>query len=196
MFQLCDLGKFDNAENNFNTFFQDMLLQFPESELKTYETFLGLLKKDSYKLLSALDDEESVGYVIYFDDNQNKILWLDYIAVYKSFHSKGYGMKILEALKLRYKDYKGIYLEVEKPNANEINTIRRIKFYTNLGAQKLCLNYFYPNKNGSLPMDLYFMPLSYSKLPDKEETLSCIQSVFNKLHCDIKHIDEVISKIN
>lgn len=185
-----------NAAGNFENVYQDMLLQFPKNEMKEYKTFIALLKEGYYKLFCASENEEPVGYILLLEDDYNKFLWLDYIAVYRDFHSKGYGGKILKELKLKYKDYKGVYLEVEKPDESSINTLRRIKFYSDLGAQKLNLNYFYPNKAGSLAMDLYFMPLKSSKLPQKEETLTCIQSVFDKLHFDIEHIQEVLYKIN
>lgn len=185
-----------NAEDNFENVYQDMLLQFPENEMKDYKTFITLFKKGYYKLFSAVQNKEPVGYVLLLDDEDNKFLWLDYIAVYRAFHSKGYGGKILKELKLKYKDYKGIYLEVEKPDERCLNTLRRIKFYKDLGAKKIDINYFYPNKNGSLEMDLYFMPLKSHELPQKEDTLNCIHSVFDKMHFDIEHIQEVFCKIN
>ncbi len=181
----------------FNTVYKDMLEQFPKTELKSFENFMNLLSTDKYRLYSAWAENTAVGYFILFVDCEQKTLWLDYIAVLKKYHSRGYGHKIFEKLKKYFaKDFNGIYLEVEKPDETNINTIRRIKFYESMSAKKLDIKYFYPNENGALPMDLYFLPFNRDKVPQKEEIINTIQKVFCSIHSDFKGLDKILAQIN
>lgn len=179
----------------FDFVYSDMKKQFPESELKDYDTFVNLLNGDNYELLLAKVDGSSVGYVIVATDKINKILWLDYVAILQDFHNKGYGSEILRKLKSYYNGYNGCYLEVEKPDRNFINTYRRINFYKKLGAEKLNINYYYPNKDGMIPMDLYYIPYN-SFVPDRFVSISVVNNIFSILHKDIEHCSTVLAKIS
>lgn len=182
--------------NNFEDIYKDMLLQFPQNELKTFEVFFKLLsdKTLNYKLLLAKDNEKVIGYCLLYFDNEQNTIWIEYIAIYKEFHSFGYGSKIFETLKNTYKDYLGVYLEVEKANEDNINTLRRIKFYTRLGAKKIDCVYFYPNKEGCLEMDLYFIPFK-EKMPDNQSIKTAIENIFSNLHSEIAHRNDVLKQI-
>ena len=127
------------------------------------------------------------------EEKETNTLWLDYFAVYKHFHSQGKGSEIMRNFITYFSDYNGCYLELEQPDETALDTLRRIKFYENLGAVKLNIRYFYPNKNGDLPMDLYFLPFR-NFLP--ENTLKTIQNIFFLLHSDITHIKSVLNKIS
>lgn len=178
----------------FNDVFSDMLNQFPKNELKGYDVYLNLLKSDNYLLFKAFDNNHEVGYSLIARDKVNNVIWLDYLAVHEKFHSKGYGGKILEALKDYFIEVRGCYLEVEKADENIPDTIRRIKFYENLGALRLNCDYYYPNKLGDLAMDMYFIPY-HKDLPDCKTTISVISNIFELLHIDLNHIDQVLKKI-
>lgn len=179
----------------FDDIYCDMKRQFPLQELKNRESFDKLLSDGKYCLYCAFDGECRVGYFLVFKDSMS--LWLDYIAIFKEHHSKGYGHKIFDLMKQFFaEDFNGIYLEVEKPDEREPNTLRRIKFYESLGAKKLDIDYFYPNKDGYIPMDLYFMPFKTGlSMPDKTAVKSTIKTAFSALHGDIPHVREVFEKI-
>ena len=93
-----------------------------------------------------------------------------------------------------YLDKDGCFLEVEKPDPNNYNTIRRIRFYDMHGAKKIDLNYLYPNKEGALPMDLYYIGYK-PKVPSKDEIKSFIISLFETIHRDIPHRRKVLAEI-
>lgn len=180
--------------NEFDEIFEDMLMQFPKNELKTKEEFKKLLANKNYRLYKACEQDLTAGYVILYKDEQSSVVWLDYLAVFKPFHSQGFGKEILEQLKKDFKDSKGLYLEVEKPDKKVLNTIRRIKFYTSLGCTKLDIDYYYPCSTGCLAMDLYYLPFE-NGLPDKNDILKVIQSVFGVLHKSLTHLKDVINRI-
>lgn len=194
-FQVFELAKSDTAK--FKNIFLDMKKQFPQSELKDFEAFKRLLNGNNYSLYIALDNSVDCGYCLLYENKKSKFLWLDYIAVLEKYHCKGYGQRILEFIKNNFSDFDGIYLEVEKPDINDINTFRRIKFYESLGAVKLDCRYFYPNKDGCIAMDLYYMPFTpKGTVPVSEDVMNAIKHVLSSIHSDYAHLDEVLNKIN
>lgn len=190
------LGKLEFKKGNIEDFrkiYKDMTEQFPPDELKSIDEFEELLLEYGYEFYLITENGNLIGYLLFTDCNN--ALWIDYVAVLKDFHSRGYGKRIFQQLKNNF-DLDGCYLEVEKPNENNKNTLRRINFYKNLGAVKLDIDYYYPNRHGAIQMDLYFMPFKNSRGElEKTEILNAIQYVFDKLHHGIKHIKDVYLKI-
>ncbi len=170
--------------DEFYEIYQDMEIQFPKNELKSYDVFVKLLNADVLECVGVYDKDYLIGYFLY-TSLKNDHKWLDYIAIRKEFHSKGYGSKIMQCLR-------DCYLEVEKPDVNLPNTIRRIDFYEALGAKKLDVNYIYPNDFGGLPMDLYYIG---ENLPDYEEAIEAIDEIFNKLHSTVKNMPQILQSI-
>lgn len=175
-----------------NDIYDNMLLQFPKEELKSREKFLSLVERDDYFSYEITDNEKRIGYLnALLADN---FIWVDYLAIYKEFHSCGYGSKVLELMKRKFANLNGCILEVEKVNPMDINTLRRVNFYKKQGAKLLECAYLYPNNNFALEMDLYYIPYTL-KMPDKNMLKKVVRDVFNVIHDDISHIDEVYSKI-
>lgn len=173
----------------FESIYKDMQAQFPKAELKTYE-HLKEIAGDNYRIYQVIENEP-VGYVILFETED--FIFIDYVAVFKEFHSRGFGGKILENLKQAFHK-RGCFLEVEKPNFLDKNTLRRIKFYEKYGAEKLDVNYIYPNNEGGLPMDLYY--ISYdNKKPSNSDIKQFITALFKAVHFDIENCDEILKKI-
>ncbi len=177
---------------NYQNIYNDMAAQFPPSELKPYNVFCELFKSSKYILFELFDNNISTGYTIIFE-GENFIL-ADYIAIKKNVHSKGYGSKIIKLLPEYFPEKKGCFFEVEKINPDDINTRRRAAFYTSNGAERLNLNYIYPNSLGGLPMDLYLLNFS-DNMPEYKEILNFIKELFEFLHKDIKNIREIYSQI-
>ena len=181
-----------DTDTFFDIIYPDLLLQFPESELKSFDKFKKLLACDEYEAYTAHIEGSVVGYVVFA--RFNNYIWIDYIAILKEFHSMGFGGTLLELLKSEFKYYSGIFLEVEMLNPEILNTIKRVKFYKNHGAKKLDGLYFYPNYTSDLQMDLYYIPLSSDKISG-DTIINTIKGIFSLLHSDILHLDKVLSKI-
>lgn len=177
---------------DFEYIYNDMETQFPKNEMKPYGVFCGLLNLPCYDLYHIKENETSVGYALIA--NNEDFLWLEYFAIYKKFHSKGYGSKIIASLKDNFPKFKGCFLEVEKPDENKINTIRRIKFYENLGVINLNYDYFYPNEEGFIKMELFYLPFGNVILPDVSIIKKVIKKIFLTLHAKIPHLNEVLLK--
>ncbi len=177
---------------NTSEIYNNMLLQFPKNELKTFERFCTLTGSANYIVYDASEDGEKIGYVIIVENTELKYIWIDYLAVFKIYHNQGFGHKILKELNNLYRDYNGCFLEVQKENERDINTFRRIKFYEKQGAIKLPVDYFYPDYNEALSMNLYYFAYT-KKYP--ENIKSEIKFVFNMLHSDVKKLNDVFNKI-
>lgn len=180
--------------DNLKEIYEDLSSQFPKNELKSYNAFRTLLDNNIYRLFLCNNGINNIGYVIFIE--HNRYIWLDYIAVKKEYHSKGYGSKIFNTLKEKFKNQiKGCFLEVEKPDSNNKNTIRRIKFYENLGAKLILSDYLYPAENGSLRMDLYFISFKNSFIPKPFDIKQIIGFIFNSVHYDIIDKQKIFNEI-
>lgn len=178
----------------FLNIFEDIQKQFPQNELKTYDEFILLLNKPDYHYCNILDDTKFVGYFSYLDDKKNNVLWVDYLAIKKGFHSLGYGSKLFEVLKKKFKNTNGFFFEVEKEDESSPDTIRRANFYRKNNAFKLNINYFFPTKQNFVEMDLYYLPVS-KKIKNKKIIFDIIKNAFDCIHNNISHIEEIYIKI-
>lgn len=179
---------------NIEYIYNNMLIQFPKNELKTFEQYKNLTSFNEYVVYDAIENEKQKGYIIIVENKKLKCVWIDYLAVFQEYQSQGYGHKILKRLKDLYFNYNGCFLEVEKPNKNNINTIRRVKFYEMQGAEKLPIDYYFPDYNEALSMDLYYFNYN-NKTLKSDYIFDEIKFVFNILHSDIKNVEKIYKKI-
>lgn len=132
------------TEINFKEFKKEIYPKyvklFPKNERKSLYYIKKPYLKGITKLVKIVDDDTTVGFLIYNTLPNNKYVQLDYFAIYKQFQNKKYGSKAIKLFKEFFHDYNGIYGEVEKIGLGkneEENKIRekRIKFWESLGFQ-------------------------------------------------------------
>lgn len=180
-------------KKDFQFIYNDMLNQFPKCEMKTFDCFLKLLKSDKYYFELFSVDNKNIGYVSYYI---NDFIWVDYLAVFKEFHSKGYGTQILNYLFNKYKNLNCAYFEVELENEKDNNTKKRMHFYKNrLNCIDSGIKYFLPNDFELYEMKLLYKPLNFKSL-DNHSILNNIKETFNVLYSHIANVGEVYEKIN
>lgn len=134
MFQLIsiDIKKF---KQNLYSYYVEL---FPEEERKSMKKLRKLYKKGMEKFLEIVDDNKTVGFIIYCTLENNLYVWLDYFAILPEYQNRGYGSKTIPLLKEFFFDYEGIYGEVEKKGLGKDESEnsqreRRIAFYQKLG---------------------------------------------------------------
>ncbi len=178
--------------SDFKEVYRDMLCQFPTEELKPEALLADLIAKGTYHLWLAQDNEKTVGYLLICP--WQDYLWIDYIAVFVTHHSKGYGSQMIPLLAEVYPTAKGIFLEVEHETPADINTLRRARFYRRLGADILLNSYLLPTAEGGFPMALYFLPQKEAT-SEKEAIFGMIRYVFDTVHTNIPTRDMIFEEI-
>lgn len=185
----------------FDKIYSDMQQQFPYIDIKPKSTFLKIMQNTNYDVWLAQSNVRNkwhdIGYMLVWVDTQMQFIWLEYIAVSSKYHGKGYGGKMLKALRAHYGGLRGCFLELEKPTVKNKNSERRIGFYTERGAYKLDFRYFFPQESGDLELDLYFLPFKQEerlKIPDSD-ILKSIINVYAALHQSMPGALRTLSKI-
>lgn len=179
-------------EKDFETIYNDMLNQFSKCELKTFDFFLKLFNSSNYKCELFKINNQNIGYVSYY---LSDFIWVDYLAVFKNFQSKGFGTQILNCLFNKYKNLNGAYFEVELENEKDLNTQKRMQFYKKkIKCVETNTKYFLPNNFELFEMKLLYKPLNLKSL-DNEMILNNIKETFSVLYSYITNVEEIYDKI-
>lgn len=180
------------ALSEFDEIYADMKTQFPEKELKPTEYMKKILSGGGYSAQKAVCGNDAVGYIIVCECGKN--LFAEYLAVFKKFHSHGFGSSIIKALKNAYPESSGCYFEVEHQSTEDPNTGRRIAFYERLGCRLLTKDYFLPYPGGDMPMNLYYLPYKERDSIPYDEVLSDLTAVFPIIYGGIPNSMACIEK--
>lgn len=97
---------------------------FPKDEKVPFTVLKLNAKKDRARFYGIYDGDTFVGliYNIFYKD----IVYIFYFAISEELRNKGYGSKVLEEIKEKYKEYR-IILMMEEINQNSNNYKERIK---------------------------------------------------------------------
>ncbi|MCM1988196.1 GNAT family N-acetyltransferase [Oceanirhabdus seepicola] len=172
---------------------------FPPDERKDRKQIESLMLKNKYKLIIAKHSilSEVLGYAFIYETENLGLIWIDYIAINPKFQSKGYGSLLFNKVMERSNDVKGIIVEVERADHENLHIRekqkRRIDFYKRLGARRLNIAYHLPTKDGSIPLDLYFIPKQGINYLPKDVIQNKIRSVFEFIHGDVEHRNIVLN---
>ncbi len=120
---------------------------FPANERIPYSRYKTSIKNKKMKVYSFLVDNKRYGYFI--TKEENKIVFIAYLAISKSSRNSGYGSKMMKEIIDYFKDNQYIIIEVESADENtdkeNLKIIeRRNNFYYRNGFEKL------PNINYNL----------------------------------------------
>lgn len=142
---------------------------FPEVERKSYRDLKNGNERGIVKLIEIIENDKSVGFMILNTLKGNKHIGLDYFAIWPENRSKGYGTKAIKLVKEKYKEYNGLFIEIEKLGCGkdeEENKTRerRAKFYQEIGFQKLNFDLFL----FGMEYSIYVLPFK-DKLEEDEE---------------------------
>lgn len=161
---------------------------FPQNERKSIEHLEKLMLKKRYKLLLAKHKvfDEIVGYALVYIVDDPKVLWLDYMAIVDKYQKSGYGTLLFNRIiEFEGEGRSGMFLEVEIPQNNDDEQVRRVKFYERLGAKPLSADYKLPTVDGGLRMSLFYKAISNDKFLPAEIIKKSIASTYNYVHTDI-----------
>lgn len=115
---------------------------FPKEERQPLSLLKKLFEEGTVKFVKIMNKKINVGLFIYVTTLNNPYVWLDYFAIYQEFQNMQYGTETGKIFKDFFKNFDGIYGEIEKVGFGETeneNKIRekRFKFWENLGFELL-----------------------------------------------------------
>lgn len=154
---------------------------FPASERKSYKQLVSAFNKGVLNIIEIMLDEKSIGFFIINSIKGNKYLQVDYFAIFAKFQGKGYGKQAINKLKQISREYRGIFIEVEKlglgsDEKENILRQRRMDFYTKLGF--IPLNYDFNLFN------VVFTPMVLNTYKELDEEDVIVQDVI-KIYYEI-----------
>lgn len=127
-----------NKEELCRLYREEMVFDFPKSELKPVRSMLRLMDMGCYEPLLVLQDGEAVGYAMVWLPDSREGALLEYFGVLRGKRNAGLGSRILSVLAEKYGQ---IFGEAEAPVSDdpEENDLRRrrIAFYLRNGLRKL-----------------------------------------------------------
>lgn len=152
---------------------------FPEIERKTYSNLEKSYNNNITEIIEIIEDEQFVGFFIVNILKNNPYVLLDYFAILPKYQQRGYGSNAIKLLKEMYKNYDGIYIEIEKVgngDNDEENKIRqrRSNFYEKLGFHKTGFDI----ELFTVLFSTYILPCSKNKFSD-EEVIKDIFSIYD-----------------
>lgn len=127
-----------NQEELTQLYYDEMIFDFPKSELKPLRSMLRLMDMGRYEPLLVLEDGVSVGYAMMWLPAGGRGGLLEYLGVLRGKRGGGLGGRILALLAHRYGQLFG---EAEAPDSGDPaeNNLRRrrIAFYQRSGFRVL-----------------------------------------------------------
>lgn len=148
---------------------------FPEDERRNKEQFLDLAENPDVFVLSAKDEDETIGYVVVWEIGD--FYFLEHFEVYENFRYRKYGEMILSALQEKFV---AIVLETEPEFLSDLAK-RRLHFYERNGFDIIDRNYLQPSYGeGKSELNLYLMSNFQPKNLDEVIT-NIHESVYQKM---------------
>lgn len=128
---------------NLNEEYKKLFDEFPAEEIFPLENIEFACINDNYKIIKFFNGETQVGTAFVAVLKKSKYLVINYIYIEKKLRGKGYGHTVLNILKSKYADYRGIIVEVEPSNTDDLTDItnRRLKYYKDLNFNTLNFRY-------------------------------------------------------
>ena len=126
-------------KNELTALYNDELVfDFPKTELKPLQGMLNLMDRNAYDPLLVIEEGRAVGYAMVWLPSDRKGALLDYFGVLRGLRNGGVGSRILDLLAERYGQ---IFGEAEAPASDDPaeNDLRRrrIAFYERNGFRVL-----------------------------------------------------------
>jgi GNAT superfamily N-acetyltransferase len=174
---------------SFDGFYAIYSRAFPPSEQKSAQALRDMLKRDTYTIFLAHNDEKIIGFCIMYHPTNDDFFLLEYMATDPQIRGQGIGTTLLsqslENLTERF-GIRALIIEIDSPekvsHEQEIRE-RRERFYRRLGALKIDpFDYILPSQTNeeAPPMELLVIHPHLRTL--SQETL---QIWLEKLYVDV-----------
>ena len=126
-------------DNRIQKIFESYCTTFPEDERRDWDRFVPLFGNPKVKIVSVINNDENVGYLIYWE--LSNFIFLEHFEVFQEFRNLNLGSKILTHL---FENFSKIILEIEPEDLNE-DAKRRYSFYQRNGFHLIDDTYIQPS---------------------------------------------------
>ena len=159
------------SHNEFDGIFAEMEKNFIPDERRDRDAAKKLLDKSEYKIYHTVEEGERVGFITVWE--LSDFTFIEHFVTYETYRNKGYGAKVLSALKEKYER---LLLEAEPP-VSEMQK-RRVAFY---------------ERNGFVQNPQKYMQPAYRS--DGAEVELVLMSYPCKLECYADTVREIYGKV-
>lgn len=113
---------------------------FPSHEIKPFSTMLKKHPGGYCEFYTFRENRKTVGYAVFFVVEGKNMRLLDYFGVMPELRDRGYGSRIIEAMKMYFNNTGDIIAEVANPDYAENDAerdirSRRVRFYEKNGFE-------------------------------------------------------------
>ena len=144
-----------------NNIYDKYISLFPNNERRKYNKIeITYMQKIEFFYKIVLNNT-IIGFIMLEKLDNNHPYYLDYFAIYKEYQNKGYGKSALEFLLNNIISNNGLIAEIEKVDDNNSITVKRLRFYEQLGFKKI--NSVYLLDNVLYTPIVYLNSYNYSK---------------------------------
>lgn len=125
-----------------NEIYNKYIKLFPEEEQRDWTNIKRTYNKGIESFINIVEDSKTIGFIMLEKLKEDFPYYIDYFAIFEELQGKGYGTKAIKLL-LTTDGIKenGICLEIEKETTDDENTIKRSKFYKELGFRSIDSEY-------------------------------------------------------
>lgn len=121
-------------------YYSDMVLQFPDSERRSYANIADMVSRGLYCGFGLYKEDSLCAYALLASIQDSGVHLLDYLAVPDPHKKKGFGSETLKRLRSFYPITDRILIETEDPDVldgeNSAIALRRLGFYKKNGFRE------------------------------------------------------------
>ena len=158
---MIDIRKI-SIEEFENSVYDKYITLFTQEEQRDFSTITNAYNNGIEEFYGIYDDDIMVGFFA-LERIKDYPYYLDYIAIFKEYQSKGYGSKSVKLLLDKIVKDKGIIGEIEEVMESDTSTVKRWNFYNKLGFKKFDNRFFF---NGTM-FELIVYPYDFNTTGDE-----------------------------
>lgn len=124
-----------------NKIYLEYISLFPDEEQRDWEDIEYSYNSGIEQFYKIVFENDIIGFIMLEKLNNKLPFYIDFFAIFKQYQNKGYGTMAIKYLINNIIGNNSLLLEIEKENSKDLNTVRRAKFYENLGFKKVNSEY-------------------------------------------------------
>ncbi len=134
-----------NMEEFKKNIYKEYIKLFPYDELNELDEIEEAINEGREVIYEIIVDNKIVGFIMLERIRKDFPYYVDYFGIFKKYQGKHYGTMAFNYLINNVVVNDGICLEIEKEDKRFPHTLKRAKFYRDLGFKRINSEYLYYN---------------------------------------------------